>query len=165
MGGQGKSATFKSVVQSRGALSWLSVEERGKTIEQSEIVWVRTYPPCTRDCLTKSFLGSPQRMSNKWFYMFPLLKPHTYIWVLLAHWRCVIKFYCWLLKNKLFTFLYFKLYIVTSWLGATPRWFLVSALCVVWPSWSCEPRPPALASVASRDNCSEQFGTSVICPI
>jgi hypothetical protein len=51
-------------------------------------------PPCTRVCLTKSFPGGPWCMTNKWFYVLSVLKPHTYIWVCFAQWINVFKFYC-----------------------------------------------------------------------
>ncbi len=84
------------------------VEERAETIERSEIVEVRTYPPCTRVCLTKSFPGGPWCMPNKRFYIMSMLKPHTYIGVCFAQWMNVFKFYCWLLKKLLFAIVYIR---------------------------------------------------------
>jgi hypothetical protein len=60
------------------------VEERAETIERSEIVEVRTYPPCTRVCSIKTFPGGPIRMTNKRFEIVTVFKPITYISVFFA---------------------------------------------------------------------------------
>ncbi len=70
------------------------VEERAETIERSEIVEVRTYPPCARVCFIKSFPGGPWCVTNKQFYIRNVIKPHTYIGVFIAQWINAFKFYC-----------------------------------------------------------------------
>ncbi len=55
------------------------VEERAETIERSEIVEVRTYPPCTRVCFNKTFPVGPSHMANKRFEIVMDVKPITYI--------------------------------------------------------------------------------------
>jgi hypothetical protein len=96
-----------------------NVEERGKAIERSEIVWGLT-PPARKIVWLKVSLGAHEWCQTNDFTCFHCWN-HIRTSEFCLHIEDVIKFYCWLLKKQLFAFLYFKLFMVTSSLGATPR--------------------------------------------